>query len=79
MVSDDLLELQLNYNYYEFSLVMLHCLRIVSMFSNSGFTQYLTSDECDIFDPSHKHVCEDMTLPLSHYFIASSHNTYVIL
>ncbi|XP_074659956.1 inactive phospholipase C-like protein 2 [Tubulanus polymorphus] len=43
-----------------------------------GFTAYLLSKECDIFDPEHKKVCQDMTHPLCHYFIASSHNTYLM-
>uniref|UniRef100_H3BBC6 Phosphoinositide phospholipase C n=1 Tax=Latimeria chalumnae TaxID=7897 RepID=H3BBC6_LATCH len=43
-----------------------------------GFTQYLLSTECDIFDPEHKNVCHDMTQPLSHYYINASHNTYLI-
>ncbi|CAL1548507.1 unnamed protein product [Lymnaea stagnalis] len=43
-----------------------------------GFTAYLLSDECDLFDPDHVTVCQDMTHPLSHYFIASSHNTYLL-
>ena len=42
-----------------------------------GFTQYLMSEECDVFDPKHNKVYQDMTLPLSHYFIATSHNTFV--
>ncbi|XP_022097790.1 inactive phospholipase C-like protein 2 isoform X2 [Acanthaster planci] len=42
-----------------------------------GFTNYLLSEDCDIFDSQHRHVCQDMTQPLSHYFIASSHNTYL--
>ncbi|XP_044305306.1 inactive phospholipase C-like protein 2 [Varanus komodoensis] len=46
--------------------------------SIDGFTNYLTSPECHIFDPEHKKVCQDMTQPLSHYFINSSHNTYLI-
>ncbi|XP_055335508.1 inactive phospholipase C-like protein 2 [Paramacrobiotus metropolitanus] len=40
-----------------------------------GLTRFLLSDECDIFDPVHRVVCQDMTQPLPHYFIASSHNT----
>ncbi|KAH9513757.1 Inactive phospholipase C-like protein 2, partial [Bulinus truncatus] len=43
-----------------------------------GFTAYLLSDKCDLFDPEHLTVCQDMTHPLSHYFIASSHNTYLL-
>ncbi|CAG5122392.1 unnamed protein product, partial [Candidula unifasciata] len=42
------------------------------------FTAYLLSEECDLFDPEHLSVCQDMTHPLSHYFIASSHNTYLL-
>ncbi|XP_053133809.1 inactive phospholipase C-like protein 1 isoform X3 [Hemicordylus capensis] len=43
-----------------------------------GFTQYLLSPECDIFDPAHRNVVQDMTQPLSHYYINASHNTYLI-
>ncbi|XP_026523728.1 inactive phospholipase C-like protein 1 isoform X2 [Notechis scutatus] len=43
-----------------------------------GFTQYLLSPECDIFDTTHKRVVQDMTQSLSHYYINSSHNTYLI-
>ncbi|CAM1332324.1 Uncharacterised protein g10843 [Pycnogonum litorale] len=43
-----------------------------------GFTQYLLSKDCDIFDPVHEKVCQDMSQPLSHYFISSSHNTYLL-
>ena len=43
----------------------------------TGFTAYLLSDECDVFDKDDNCVCQDMTQALSHYFIASSHNTYV--
>ncbi|KAI1304136.1 1-phosphatidylinositol 4,5-bisphosphate phosphodiesterase delta-4 [Halotydeus destructor] len=34
-------------------------------------------DDSDIFDIKHKEVCQDMTLPLTDYFVASSHNTYL--
>lgn len=46
--------------------------------SLDGFTNYLMSPECHIFDPEHKMVCQDMSQPLSHYYINSSHNTYLI-
>ncbi|CAH1239345.1 PLCH1 [Branchiostoma lanceolatum] len=42
-----------------------------------GFTNYLLSHHGDIFDSSHHAVHQDMTQPLSHYFIATSHNTYL--
>uniref|UniRef100_A0A8C5D1W8 Phosphoinositide phospholipase C n=1 Tax=Gouania willdenowi TaxID=441366 RepID=A0A8C5D1W8_GOUWI len=43
-----------------------------------GFTHYLLSSECHIFDPQHKRVCQDMTQPLSHYYINSSHNASLL-
>lgn len=43
-----------------------------------GFTQYLLEEDCHIFDSENKTVNQDMTHPLSHYFIASSHNTYLL-
>lgn len=43
-----------------------------------GFTQYLLEEDCHIFDSEHRTVCQDMSHPLSHYFIASSHNTYLL-
>uniref|UniRef100_A0A4W2F4Z9 Phosphoinositide phospholipase C n=1 Tax=Bos indicus x Bos taurus TaxID=30522 RepID=A0A4W2F4Z9_BOBOX len=43
-----------------------------------GFTQYLLSSECNIFDPEQSKVAQDMTQPLSHYYINASHNTYLI-
>ncbi|XP_076818482.1 inactive phospholipase C-like protein 1 isoform X1 [Clavelina lepadiformis] len=66
------------------------CVRIIEEFEPSevtkaipalgidGFTKYLMSDNCSVFDPKHLKVCQDMTQPLSHYFIASSHNTYLM-
>uniref|UniRef100_A0A8C1TED9 Phosphoinositide phospholipase C n=1 Tax=Cyprinus carpio TaxID=7962 RepID=A0A8C1TED9_CYPCA len=46
--------------------------------SLDGFTNYLMSADCHIFDPEQKIVCQDMNQPLSHYYINSSHNTYLI-
>lgn len=46
--------------------------------SLDGFTSYLTSAECHLFDREHDAVCQDMFQPLSHYYICSSHNTYLI-
>ncbi|XP_067397446.1 inactive phospholipase C-like protein 2 isoform X2 [Emydura macquarii macquarii] len=38
-----------------------------------GFTRYLLSSDCSIFDPQHRRVCQDMTQPLSHYYVSSAH------
>ncbi|NXN92029.1 PLCL2 protein, partial [Rhinopomastus cyanomelas] len=37
-----------------------------------GFTRYLLSADCSIFDPQHRRVCQDMAQPLSHYYISSA-------
>ncbi|XP_070812069.1 1-phosphatidylinositol 4,5-bisphosphate phosphodiesterase eta-2 [Pituophis catenifer annectens] len=67
-----------------------HCLEIINQFEPcpenrqqgalgiDGFTTYMRSPAGDIFNPKHYHVNQDMTRPLSHYFIASSHNTYLM-
>ncbi|XP_017338867.1 1-phosphatidylinositol 4,5-bisphosphate phosphodiesterase delta-3-A isoform X2 [Ictalurus punctatus] len=43
----------------------------------NGFTMYMLSKENVVFDPEHGLVYQDMSQPLSHYFISSSHNTYL--
>ena len=43
--------------------------------THTGFTQFMLGSEMDIFNQSHGSVYQDMTQPLSHYYIASSHNT----
>nr|XP_046245310.1 1-phosphatidylinositol 4,5-bisphosphate phosphodiesterase eta-1 isoform X2 [Scatophagus argus] len=42
-----------------------------------GFTRLMRSPTCDIFNPLHNEVNQDMDQPLCNYFIASSHNTYL--
>ena len=38
---------------------------------------FLRSKDNPAIDPEHETVYQDMTQPLSHYFINSSHNTYL--
>ncbi|XP_027523698.1 1-phosphatidylinositol 4,5-bisphosphate phosphodiesterase delta-3 isoform X3 [Corapipo altera] len=42
-----------------------------------GFMMYLLSAAGDILNQEHTRVHQDMSQPLSHYFISSSHNTYL--
>uniref|UniRef100_A0A2K5CCK3 Phosphoinositide phospholipase C n=2 Tax=Aotus nancymaae TaxID=37293 RepID=A0A2K5CCK3_AOTNA len=42
-----------------------------------GFMMYLLSPEGAALDPSHTCMFQDMNQPLAHYFISSSHNTYL--
>lgn len=46
--------------------------------SFDGFQMYLCSQEGSIFKPEHRPLYQDMNQPLSHYFISSSHNTYLL-
>lgn len=46
--------------------------------SLEGFQFYLCSPDGSIFNPDHSTLHQDMTQPLSHYFISSSHNTYLM-
>lgn len=43
----------------------------------TGLLAYLLSDTCDIFNSRLHAVTQDMDQPLSHYFINSSHKTWV--
>ncbi|XP_046503072.1 1-phosphatidylinositol 4,5-bisphosphate phosphodiesterase eta-1 isoform X11 [Equus quagga] len=42
-----------------------------------GFTSFMRSPACDVFNPLHHEVFQDMEQPLCNYYIASSHNTYL--
>ncbi|XP_061571837.1 1-phosphatidylinositol 4,5-bisphosphate phosphodiesterase delta-4-like isoform X1 [Cololabis saira] len=43
-----------------------------------GFLMYLGSAEGGVFNPRRRTVFQDMDQPLCHYFISSSHNTYLM-
>ncbi|CAL8375742.1 unnamed protein product [Arctogadus glacialis] len=42
-----------------------------------GFHRYMESKDCSVLDQSHTVVYQDMDQPLCHYFISTSHNTYL--
>ncbi|XP_059183228.1 1-phosphatidylinositol 4,5-bisphosphate phosphodiesterase delta-1a [Centropristis striata] len=46
--------------------------------TKDGFLMYLHQEEGSIFNPAHKQVYQDMHQPLNHYYISSSHNTYLM-
>ncbi|XP_029393720.1 1-phosphatidylinositol 4,5-bisphosphate phosphodiesterase eta-1 isoform X2 [Mus pahari] len=66
-----------------------YCLDIITKFEVSeenkvknvlgieGFTNFMRSPACDVFNPLHHEVYQDMDQPLCNYYIASSHNTYL--
>ncbi|GIY38476.1 1-phosphatidylinositol 4,5-bisphosphate phosphodiesterase delta-4 [Caerostris darwini] len=51
--------------------------KIAGYLSLEGFQQLLLSPDQNIFNKKHRIIYQDMTQPLSHYYIASSHNTYL--
>uniref|UniRef100_A0A4W6CKD7 Phosphoinositide phospholipase C n=1 Tax=Lates calcarifer TaxID=8187 RepID=A0A4W6CKD7_LATCA len=48
------------------------------LLSKDGFLMYVHHPEAWILNPVHKDVYQDMSQPLNHYFISSSHNTYLM-
>ncbi|XP_022534882.2 1-phosphatidylinositol 4,5-bisphosphate phosphodiesterase delta-1b isoform X1 [Astyanax mexicanus] len=48
------------------------------MMTKDGFLMYLRQPKGLIMNPAHKSVYQDMKQPLNHYFISSSHNTYLM-
>ena len=67
---------------YDEATLCFYCL-YVSMVTyvqclHSGFISMFNTPICDVFNMEHRKVYQDMTQPLSHYFINSSHNTWVL-
>ncbi|KAJ8255466.1 hypothetical protein COCON_G00193300 [Conger conger] len=52
--------------------------KMLQAMSIDGFLMYLSSAEESIFSPCHQGIYQDMSQPLCHYFISSSHNTYLL-
>ncbi|XP_053738772.1 1-phosphatidylinositol 4,5-bisphosphate phosphodiesterase delta-1-like isoform X2 [Synchiropus splendidus] len=48
------------------------------LLSKDGFLMYLHSSDALLLNPTHSKVHQDMSQPLNHYFISSSHNTYLL-
>uniref|UniRef100_A0A4W5RTU0 Phosphoinositide phospholipase C n=1 Tax=Hucho hucho TaxID=62062 RepID=A0A4W5RTU0_9TELE len=48
------------------------------LMTQDGFLMYLHMPEGLVLNPTHKAVHQDMSQPLNHYFISSSHNTYLM-
>ncbi|XP_039613271.1 1-phosphatidylinositol 4,5-bisphosphate phosphodiesterase eta-1 isoform X2 [Polypterus senegalus] len=51
--------------------------KAMKVLSVEGFTNFMRSPDCDVFNPLHYEINQDMDQPLCNYFIASSHNTYL--
>ncbi|XP_004639877.2 1-phosphatidylinositol 4,5-bisphosphate phosphodiesterase eta-1 isoform X2 [Octodon degus] len=51
--------------------------KVKNVLGIEGFTNFMRSPACDIFNPLHHEVYQDMDQPLCNYYIASSHNTYL--
>ncbi|KAG7227364.1 hypothetical protein INR49_000369 [Caranx melampygus] len=48
------------------------------LLSKDGFLRYLHHPEALVLNSDHKELYQDMNQPLNHYFISSSHNTYLM-
>ena len=57
---------------YEFFLIVF-----LGQISIEGLTKFLMSSDNPILMPELINIHQDMTCPLPHYFVSSSHNTYL--
>ncbi|CAK6967905.1 -phosphatidylinositol 4%2C5-bisphosphate phosphodiesterase delta-1b [Scomber scombrus] len=48
------------------------------LLTKDGLLMYLHHQDTLVLNPDHKDVYQDMSHPLNHYFISSSHNTYLM-
>ncbi|XP_035527312.1 1-phosphatidylinositol 4,5-bisphosphate phosphodiesterase delta-1b isoform X1 [Morone saxatilis] len=48
------------------------------LLSKDGFLMYLHNPDALVLNSDHREVYQDMSHPLNHYFISSSHNTYLM-
>ena len=51
--------------------------KILGIISSKGLLKYICSEDNFIIDPSNYEITQDMNQPFNHYFINSSHNTYL--
>ncbi|MEQ2206204.1 hypothetical protein XENOCAPTIV_025605, partial [Xenoophorus captivus] len=61
-------------------LINSYCIpaKLLKAMTFDGFLMYLGSAEGSIFSPQCRGIFQDMSQPLCHYFISSSHNTYLM-
>ena len=45
--------------------------------TNDGFLMYMHHEDGAVLNPAHNKVHQDMSQPINHYYISSSHNTYL--
>lgn len=60
--------------------VTRHCVLLcvlTGVITLQAFSSYLSSEENGVIPPEKLDQSEDMSFPLSHYFVNSSHNTYL--
>lgn len=58
-------------------LIINHFAKDSRTLNRKTFEAFLTSNMNDVFNLEHSQVYQDMTQPLTHYYINSSHNTYL--